>query len=688
MRPPTVQDSPGQLGAVGSPSLDQKPLSSSIGGYPQQQFQQYPPSQSNHSPHLQQAHLHQQPQYAQQYSQHQQQQQQGYGGQQQQIGNPQQQINLNEPGFREFLGRVGNNFGVEKAWNAYRSSGGDFNKGLQTLLDAKPLGTASPVPQQQQSYSPAAQYAQIGSPHMSNPGTPGSNHAAIPQQGNQQYGSNPQYGTLQHLQQQHQQQQQSRAQIQTMMRPVQQQSQPPYGQQFQGMMNGQGQPGGGGFQPAYSPQQQLQMQQQQYAAQVAAANAASQYGRPPPPAYATGSQPQPQSQSSYVFPAAAVGYAGFTDAHYSHYLELQRAYFAGKISADDQKSLTQYAGVLTRHAASGNRPPGQGGGNPAYSGRGVYTAVGSAAGTPGRGPGRPRKDQSQPKHQIPLTSGSILARQLAAASAAGSAIKKKPVKKKAYGSDSDDDGGDYDSAGSADEYGAKENPAAVARREQLAVEFFNTCEKELLMELAGESHSLPFTLLFQTAASVLPSVGCNATQATLTMKLRPFATANDFRTRTRKQKGVGNNMMDTYLDVVTGMGEVDKVLSECEAIGRQLSQTMNIWAHGAAASASSSSTKPGASGDTEVGMDLVAISEETIRNQVETSNNPAVREAFREYIRKQPAGVPDNITLKDYQMLGVNWLNLLYRRGTSCILADEMGTFSSSLFSLFGELGN
>ena len=147
-------------------------------------------------------------------------------------------------------------------------------------------------------------------------------------------------------------------------------------------------------------------------------------------------------------------------------------------------------------------------------------------------------------------------------------------------------------------------------------------------------------------------------------------------------------MMDTYLDVVTGMGEVDKVLSECEAIGRQLSQTMSIWASGAAASASSTSTKPGASGDTEVGMDLVAISEETIRNQVETSNNPAVREAFREYIRKQPAGVPDNITLKDYQMLGVNWLNLLYRRGTSCILADEMGTFSSSLLSICGELGN
>lgn len=157
------------------------------------------------------------------------------------------------------------------------------------------------------------------------------------------------------------------------------------------------------------------------------------------------------------------------------------------------------------------------------------------------------------------------------------------------------------------------------------------------------------------------------------MKLRPFASANDFRTRTRKQKGVGNNMMDTYLDVVMGMGEVDKVLSECEAIGRELAGVMQIWASGAAVSATTDASRPGASGANEVGLDLVAISEETIATRVDTSNDPRVRDAFKDYIRKQPQGVPDSISLKDYQMLGVNWLNLLYRRGTSCILADEMG---------------
>ncbi|GAA5960200.1 hypothetical protein JCM3765_002505 [Sporobolomyces pararoseus] len=652
MRPPTVQDSPGQQPGQ-QLSNDQKPhLSPSLAaqGYPSQYQQQQPhqfaqPGQNTLSPHLQQ-----------QYAQQQQQAGGGAGG----GGPPSAQANLNDPGFRNFFNMVGTNFAVEKVWNAYQQSGGDLNRGLQILLEAKPLAAApSPAPSQPQqpTYSPAGQYAQIGSPQFSAPGTPGSSHAAIPGQGQVQsqqyppeYLRNSQYANMQqHNQQmqqqqiQQQQQQQSRAQIQTMMRPVQNSQGYPPGM----VVNGQQLQGG------LTPQQ-MQAQQMAYARAMASQNPNYQQGRAPGPVYPPiPGQPQTQQQQPITFPVAAIGYAGFTDAHYNHYLELQRAYFSGKASPDDQKALMQYVTVLQRHVQQGNRPPPQ-----AYAQQGVY--AGQQGGSQQqqqvpfkRGPGRPPKNAAQyyPKHQPPQTSGSILARQLAAASAAGSATKKKPTKKKSYGSDSDDDGGDYDSAGSGDEYGAKENPAAVARRELLAVEFFNTCEKELLMELAG----------------------CNASQATITMKLRPFASAADFRTKTRKQKGIGNNMMDTYLDVVTGMGEVDKVLNECEEIGRQLSHTMSIWASGAAASASSASTRPGASGDQEVGMDLVAISEETIRTQVETSSNPAVREAFKDYIRTQPAGVPSTVTLKDYQMLGVNWLNLLYRRGTSCILADEMG---------------
>lgn len=43
------------------------------------------------------------------------------------------------------------------------------------------------------------------------------------------------------------------------------------------------------------------------------------------------------------------------------------------------------------------------------------------------------------------------------------------------------------------------------------------------------------------------------------------------------------------------------------------------------------------------------------------------------YFKKKPSLLADNITLKDYQQVGINWINLLFQKQLSCILADEMG---------------
>ncbi|ANZ74124.1 BA75_01301T0 [Komagataella pastoris] len=43
------------------------------------------------------------------------------------------------------------------------------------------------------------------------------------------------------------------------------------------------------------------------------------------------------------------------------------------------------------------------------------------------------------------------------------------------------------------------------------------------------------------------------------------------------------------------------------------------------------------------------------------------------YFKRKPKLLSDEISLKNYQQVGVNWLNLLYQNNLSCILADEMG---------------
>ncbi|GAA5890666.1 hypothetical protein JCM6882_000617 [Rhodosporidiobolus microsporus] len=595
--------------------------------------------------------------------------------QQQQPGTPplhSMHPGMNDPAFQAFRQQAGANFPPEKVWQAWQQGGGDQMRALQALVDAKP---ATPQP-----YNPSGSpYAAVNPPLGPAPGqgTPQQQYAQLHAQQQQQMAMQQQMAAAQ---QQQQQQQQQRPQIQVVR---QQPGQPGYPsvQQHPGMQQRMpnGQPMMGAPPGMMQPQQQAAMGG--YPGQPGAypPGAMVRPGMPYP------QQPQPQQQqmmrpgmpnpgsaaSGYTFPPADVGAAGMTAAHVGHYYQLQEGYKRGQITQDEYRQLTQYINVLNKFylnlkqqgqplppKAAAYYPGAAPGFQPqAYSHQGVYAGQGAMMGQQRMAPQQmpqPAKPKVQvPKHHAPLTSGTILARQLALAAGGGGSAKKKPSKlaKKSYNSDSDDDGGDYDSAGSGDEYGSRENPAQVAKREAIAVEFFNDCTKEQLMELAG----------------------CNATQATLTMKLRPFATANDFRTRTRKQKGVGNNMMDTYLEVISGMSEVDKVLNECEQIGRELGTVMSIWASGAAASSTSEATRPGATMANDVGLDLVAISEETIATRVDTSQDPRVKEAFADYIRKQPEGVPENITLKDYQMLGVNWLNLLYKRGTSCILADEMG---------------
>jgi SWI/SNF-related matrix-associated actin-dependent regulator 1 of chromatin subfamily A len=52
----------------------------------------------------------------------------------------------------------------------------------------------------------------------------------------------------------------------------------------------------------------------------------------------------------------------------------------------------------------------------------------------------------------------------------------------------------------------------------------------------------------------------------------------------------------------------------------------------------------------------------------------------------------EDCILKDYQVVGLNWLALMYRRKLSCILADEMGLGKTcqviALLSHLVERGN
>jgi SWI/SNF-related matrix-associated actin-dependent regulator 1 of chromatin subfamily A len=115
-------------------------------------------------------------------------------------------------------------------------------------------------------------------------------------------------------------------------------------------------------------------------------------------------------------------------------------------------------------------------------------------------------------------------------------------------------------------------------------------------------------------------------------------------------------MFDDCVEIFRGYGAVDDVLSQCERIGGQLNAVIASW------SQPTRKGKERATGDTmdESGsLSLVT---------------PANERTIKDFLSEQPKSLSKNVQLKGYQLLGVNWLRLLYKKGRSCILADEMGT--------------
>ena len=115
-------------------------------------------------------------------------------------------------------------------------------------------------------------------------------------------------------------------------------------------------------------------------------------------------------------------------------------------------------------------------------------------------------------------------------------------------------------------------------------------------------------------------------------------------------------MFDDCVEIFHGYGAVDDVLAQCERIGGQLDAAIASWSQ-----------------DTRKGKEK-ATNDNVDGNGALSLIAPVSERTPKDFLSEQPKSLSKNVQLKGYQLLGVNWLRLLYKRGRSCILADEMGT--------------
>lgn len=165
-------------------------------------------------------------------------------------------------------------------------------------------------------------------------------------------------------------------------------------------------------------------------------------------------------------------------------------------------------------------------------------------------------------------------------------------------------------------------------------------------------------------------------QAKEIIKLRPFGSIDDLNIKLgqgRKKAGpagISPRLFEDCTTIFEGYGRVDSILHECELIGASLRSRIEAWStpnkkkgKRPAASTSRSSSVATVDALPDGAVDLVSID----GLKAKADNNQLLT---------QPAIMSDTLQLKEYQLLGLNWLNLLYKEEYSCILADEMGRIS------------
>jgi SWI/SNF-related matrix-associated actin-dependent regulator of chromatin subfamily A containing DEAD/H box 1 len=124
------------------------------------------------------------------------------------------------------------------------------------------------------------------------------------------------------------------------------------------------------------------------------------------------------------------------------------------------------------------------------------------------------------------------------------------------------------------------------------------------------------------------------------LALRPFATFKDLQTKLTESKL--SRVIDVAKDVIYARSIVNTLLTKCEQISKKME-------------------------------DQVArlISDDSEELDAKGSGNKKQKHQLE--LKAQPANLNESLSLKPYQLIGLNWLCLMHKENINGILADEMG---------------
>lgn len=194
--------------------------------------------------------------------------------------------------------------------------------------------------------------------------------------------------------------------------------------------------------------------------------------------------------------------------------------------------------------------------------------------------------------------------------------------------------------------------------------FFNTCSILELADIAATTEELANAIISKRPFRDLDEVRAVPAPSSET-------TAKPKGSRGRKApKPIGDKIVDKCLDMWVGYEAVDSLVAKCEELGKPLASEMKKWGidiYGKRdGELDMTSIDPSASHDSGIGTPASQRSEE------DDDSVPGSKSRKGRLI-SPPSIMCKDLKMKDYQVVGINWLALLFDRELSCILADDMG---------------
>ncbi|OAL07473.1 hypothetical protein IQ06DRAFT_289196 [Phaeosphaeriaceae sp. SRC1lsM3a] len=194
--------------------------------------------------------------------------------------------------------------------------------------------------------------------------------------------------------------------------------------------------------------------------------------------------------------------------------------------------------------------------------------------------------------------------------------------------------------------------------------FFNDCTVEAMVDLSGHKEEEVKELLDQRPFNSLDDV------RKIHVDLQQQSQEKGKKKARKPRITFGARLVESAEDMWDAYSTIDSVVKKCENLGKPMIAGMERWGINIF----------GAS--TEDGVEITSLDD----NSDSSSNRDSgyhtphsdvgvseIRKNKRAKLLKQPAIMNEGFELKDYQVVGLNWLNLLWENKISGILADDMG---------------